>query len=410
MISDIARLFKSSPWFLLFSIGYLITGIGSGLTSVAIYGALSQQAASTEVFALAFAFSVLPSLASTNMGMYLGRRLKPLTVLIVAEVCGALCLLIPLTAVKTGNTSLLTVAIMLPSLFAGIGVYSYAEICKRAFSDHEFSAVAAVQTISFSAVTIVGIGIGSILYPSLSSTVYFIADCASFICAIALLLCARRRLAASRTAEVNQIGVVAPASQTLRGFSPHQLLAILLLPLLSVITAPAMALLPAKGAEFSSPKVAGLPVDAVNILLFARGLGQLLGPLLSTDRVTRMVFYSSKLRLGIFAVFIGIYYFVFWTDSLPLMWMAVVVAHIFSNIFFSTAYSFLLRSFSNEDAGFASVRSNQIQVLTLGLAAALSGFLAGYLSLQATLLAFALPGLLLTSWVFLKLKVQEVSR
>ncbi|MEJ2795526.1 hypothetical protein WAE56_19155 [Iodobacter sp. LRB] len=395
------KLLMSSRWYLWFTFSILITSIGSGLTAVAVFGALSKTAANPSDFALTFSMSVVPTLFSSEIGKYLGKWYRPFSVLIAAEIAGALSLLLPFYALETANVQMLSMALALPGLCTGLAVSAYHLINKRGFGEADYLHLARIETITFSAIAIVGTGIGGVLYPLLSSLLYFAIDALSYLLSLACLLYARSLIVDAALDRIDQETVV-----KLRFFSlrPDKKAILMIMPMLTLIAAPAMALLPVKGMEFNDFNVLGLIINPVLILLFARCLGQLIGPLLTSQSMVDRVFHSapgkSLLGLGFFLM----YLFAFYTRHLPLLILAVILAHVFSNILFAVSYSTMLTYFSEDEIGAASVFSYQSTTLILALMSLPPGFYANQYGLVSAMLIFSFPAVILMMAVFGRLK------
>ncbi|MCX7205504.1 MAG: hypothetical protein NT086_05855 [Proteobacteria bacterium] len=395
------KLLMSSRWYLWFSLGLLITNIGSGLTAVAVFGALSKTAAAPSDFALTFSVSIVPTLFSAEIGKYLGRWCKPFSILIAVEIGGVLSLLLPFYALASGNLLMLSMALALPSLFSGLAVSAYHTINKRGFGEADYLHIATIETISFSAITIVGTGIGGVIYPLLSSALYFALDALSYLLAMACLFYSRALIEDAALNRIDQEMVI-----KIRFFSLNleKKTILMIMPLLTLISAPAMALLPVKGLEFNDFKVLGLVINPVLILLFARCIGQLIGPLLTSQKMIDRLFYSawakSILGLGFFLM----YLLAFYSQSLVLVILAVILAHISSNVLFALSYSTMLSRFGEDEIGAASVFSYQSTTLILALFSLPPGFYADQYGLVAAMLLFSLPAVLVMMVVFVKLK------
>ncbi|AMC34540.1 hypothetical protein [Janthinobacterium sp. B9-8] len=395
------KLLKSSRWYLWFTLGLLITSIGSGLTAVAVFGALSKAAAAPSDFALTFSMSIVPTLFSSEIGKYLGKWCKPFSVLIAAEIGGVLSLLLPFYALDSGNLLMLSMALALPSLCSGLAVSAYHTINKRGFGEEDYLHIATIETLTFSAITIIGTGIGGVLYPLLSSPLYFALDALSYLLAMACLFYSRALIEDAALNRVDQEVVV-----KIRFFSLNleKKTILLIMPLLTLISAPAMALLPVKGVEFNDFKVLGLVINPVLILLFARCIGQLIGPLLTSqkmvDRLLHSAWAKSILGLGFFLM----YLFAFYSQYLILVILAVVLAHISSNILFAVSYSTMLNYFSEDEIGAASVFSYQSTTLILAFFSLPPGFYADQYGLVAAMLLFSFPAVWLMLAVFMAVK------
>lgn len=264
--------------------------MGAGLTQILVYGKLGELNATPSTFAATFAISVFPSFFSTQLGAWLTRRMEPFLILAAAELLGAVSICIPIFAIRENSEALLMISTFLPAVCSGLGLGAYSLICKQGFHDANFPAVSAIETITFSATVFLGTGLGAVLYPFVSMEIYLAVDIATYLIAAILIISARRPRLLQKSNEalpqVDDETQVPAMAFALRG---HKLRAFWLMPLLACITAPAMALLPAIGTRFSDATIAGVVVAPTVLLIFARSIGQLLGPLvLTSTRVTEL--------------------------------------------------------------------------------------------------------------------------
>jgi hypothetical protein len=161
-----------------------------------------------------------------------------------------------------------------------------------------------------------------------------------------------------------------------------------------------MALLPVKGLDFVEIKWLGLVINPVLMLLFARCIGQLIGPLVVSQKMVDYLFGSSLGKAGLGLMFFMMYLLAFYSSHFLLTFIAVVLAHIASNILYAVAYSTMLSRFSEQEIGPVSVLIYQITTLLLAVLALPAGFFANEYGLLNTLLLFSLPAVLLMFLVF----------
>ncbi|MDW5416611.1 hypothetical protein R6242_08520 [Iodobacter sp. CM08] len=403
---SVFKLLISSRWYLWFSLGYLITGIGTGLTGVAIYANLAKLDASPLDFAITFSVSVAPALLSSELGKYLSRYFKPFSILIAAELAGLFALILPFYALITASPRVLMLAVAVSSLFIGVGVAAYNMINKRGFTEEDYLQIATIETISFSAVAIVGTGIGSLIYPLVQHGVYFFIDAVSYLLAMACLIYSR---SISPQQVVDKIEEAVEATLRFASLNGDKKCALLIMPLLTIISAPAMALLPVKGLAFAEIKWLGLLIHPVLMLLFARCLGQLIGPLVVNQKIVDYLFGSSLGKSGLGLMFFMMYLLAFYSTSFTLVFIAVVLAHIASNMLYAVAYTTMLSRFSEQEIGPVSVLVYQITTLLLAGLALPAGFLANQYGLFNTLLLCSLPAVLLMFLVFNRIAALDKS-
>ena len=246
MLSEILHLLKTNRWFALLSVAYLLSTIGSGLTQVVVYGELAQRHASPFGFSLAYVFSILPSVLALHVGRRMLERLSPISILVISEAVGALGVLVPFTALRFDSVSLLVASSLLPAISVGIGVPAYSLLLKRGFVDKDFATVSAIESISLSSHIILGVGVGTLLFPFLARDVYLGVDLLTYVVSIGLLIASK----GSTPVNVNAVDThmsISNAQEARKSVRPVVYWSI---PVVAALISPAMALLPAAGDHF----------------------------------------------------------------------------------------------------------------------------------------------------------------
>lgn len=394
MLSDIARLLRCHPWFLLLTLASIVSGAGSGLTDTVAYGNLADLHVAPMWFAVMYAATMAMGVVSLQLGKKVLAHLRVLTVLIAAEMLGLIALALPWAALHFHHRALFVAGDTLTMLYLGLAYPALSVLIRNGFTHDEMPAATAVDTLAFSAVVILGRGAGAFLYPYVASTTLLMVDAASFFIGAALILASARANQPLFSRLQPEMPVQHPSIRGLRG---ARLRAFLLPVVLSLVTAPALALLPSVGVRFNGLTLGKVLLAPTLLALFARNLGQISGPLVLRGEAADGVFRDSGLLIGLIAAFCVSYGVVVSTHSFLLVLAAVALAHTCSSMVFNIAYTARLRRFAPEETAAVSVRAAQLTLLVQSSLALCAGWLAERLGLRESLVVLVLPGMLLAS-------------
>jgi DHA3 family macrolide efflux protein-like MFS transporter len=393
MYKLIFQLFRRKPWYLNFIFGMFISGIGSGLTQTAVYWQLGIMHAPALGFGVAFAASLLPGLVSSHIGAVLTKSIGPFRVLLLAECGGAISLAIPWLGVHFGSTGLFAVSTFLPGFFGGLCVGAASEIMKTNFGDKEYPALAALDAILFTGTVIFANGLGAVIVTFVSIQTFLRFDALTYVVGGIALLVAMRYATPVGTAPSNS-----PEMETSDWrFSIRQRRAFYAMPLLAVVTTPAMALLPAFGAHSGIVSIGGISVGNTVAFLFARSLGQLIGPFVIRIGAIEGIFGSAPKMLSLVISFVGLYAAAFSAINVWISLALVVAAHISTNVLFVAIESSLFSAFPQSGFAGLMVRRYQIQVLLMAVMSIVATSATAYLSVIQSYLIFTLPALVIFS-------------
>lgn len=223
-----------------------------------------------------------------------------------------------------------------------------------------------------------GVGLGVLLYGALPAAVLLLLDATSYVAAAVLIIQASRQLRMLPMTAPSRDGAFSPKT-----LSPTQRKALIILPALTLVSVPAMALLPVLH-HTADPK-------ATLWLLFARSVGQLLGPLVVPDRLTRHGARTERPILLCLAGFIGCYAALPGADLLQACAL-VLLAHLLSNMVFALGYCALLQRFDAAQVAAASGYSYRGHVLIAALTAPAAGWAAESLPAVGVLLVLGAAG------------------
>jgi MFS family permease len=397
MLPEILRLLRRHPWFLVLSLAYIVSGAGSGLTDTVVYGNLADLHATPMWFAAMYAVTMAMGVVMLQFGKKILAHLHVLTVLLLAEALGLSGLAMPCMALHLHSQILFVLGDALSMLYVGLAYPAFSVLIRNGFTQSEMPAATAVDTLTFSAIVILGRGVGAFLYPYVASTTLLLADAASYLIGAVLILSAvraNRLLFAKLHPDVPRDD---PAIKGLRGARRR---AFFLPVLLSLVTAPALALLPSIGVSFSGLTVGRVLLAPTLLALFARNMGQITGSLALRGDTLAGVFQSPRILLALIASFFASYIVAMSSRSFMLVLAVIAIAHMCSSMVVTVAYTARLRRFSAEETASVSVRGAQLMLLVQSTMALCAGWLAERLSLRDAFLALALPALaVVAAWL-----------
>ncbi len=389
------KLLRNNSFYLVICLSGLISNIGAGLTQVAVYGELAKNNAPTYYYTLAYSFALLPGIFSSSIGVYLAYRYRWNYILIFAEILGALFLIFPILGIKYHSFPLLIISEFSSCFIIGLIGPILAVFTRHTFADAELPLVSYIETYIFSTQAIVGIGVGSFLYKFSDSSIYLYLDFFSY------LISAGALWIFSIYFQINQLQVLPEKKEKNRfqwnSFTNTQKLSFLLLLILTVIGVPAISLLPMVALRCSQTN---LPENTVVLFLFAKVLGQLLGPFFTRSK--NFDEYQKKPIKLVFncVIFLMCYIFSYVLASEYIGFFLITIAHIFSNIFFVIAIYVIKRNFSEGEIGIVYTRQYQAQILLIFILSIATGLLSKYINFVPLILSTSLIGigaLILTS-------------
>jgi hypothetical protein len=390
MLAEILHLLSKHRWFTLLSVAYLLSTIGSGLTQVVVYGELAQRHASPLGFSLTYVFSILPAVFALYVGKRMLEGMRPISILVFSEAVGALGVVVPFAALRFDSVSLLVASSLLPSISVGIGVPAYSLLLKRGFIVKDFATVSAIESISLSSHIILGVGVGTLLFPFLARDAYLGVDLLTFVVSIGLLIASKK----SAPVVVNAIDKHVPSLDAKGTQNSVRTVVYWPIPVVAALTSPAMALLPAAGDQFLPVTWIDLSPNASLALLLARGASQLLGPALIKHRTVNELYKNKWAMAAYFAGFSTLYVVALASSSLLVACLCVLTAHILAYALSATVQTALFKKFTERDLVAVSSRTYQVQIISAslpgllaGLVAESIGILGSYLSLTFIVVA-----------------------
>jgi hypothetical protein len=353
----ILRTLRQHRWFALLGAALLLSSIGNGLTYVIVFGKLLTLEAKPSVLTLAYILALAPGIPGSYLAEKLLSKMPPIPVLILSEITGFIGLALPLWSLFSDNQILLLSSQAVAAFAGGMMVPVLSQTLKSGLKPAELPAASGMETFIFAANVILGIGPGTLLYGRIPTFAILALDALSFVIGGLLLFAAHKAYQPICTPEHSEV----VQALNWRGLTQRQRRSLLLLPSLALVGAPAMALLPALAPNFN-----GSSSDSGLMLLLARSVGQLIGPLLLSE--AQLQRHAGRLNVAVtfLALFICCYALVSITDRQWLAMLLIVMAHIFTNIVYVLATLNIMRTFPVALTGRAMAKSWRLQlVITL---------------------------------------------
>lgn len=391
MFLILLRSMRKYPWLRILVSALICSSVGSGLTFIMVFGELTRLNAAASSFALAFILSTSPGFLGSFAGKYLLARTEAKYCFMIAEVTGALGLVIPWYGLAHDSVTILQLAGVASSLSAGITVPAISHYTKARLDPEDIGAGALIDTLVFACQVLFGIGVGVFLYGKVQSNTYLLANLFSYVLAIVLIL------SLSKLKEHAENNVYARSLP--EALSSRQRASLYLLPALAMTGAPAMSLLPTLIHSADGQK------NTMLFLLLSRSVGQLLGPFLIKEE--RYKNQSSLFIITCMGAFIVCYSLVPIIPYLILSLLLVFCAHIFSNIIYSLGWYSLLTNFDNDQVAAASASSFRKQIVTGAVMSIFAGALADRIGSPLALIICSVTGLFLSSMLILYVKRQS---
>ncbi|OFA16342.1 hypothetical protein A4U49_07890 [Acidithiobacillus ferrivorans] len=352
--------------------------------------------------------SMIPSLFATQLGVWTLRVTGPITNIVAAELVGAIGVLIPWLGAQNHSKLLLITGSMIPGMIGGVAVASYGYILKQVLQDDDYPAYSAIDALAFSASTVMGTGFAAILYNIVQIKLYFIGDIVSYFLAASLFIYIglKYNYNPSFTDLVNSSH--ANIKQRMPKLHGVRLRAFLLLPTVAACTGSALALLPALGDRFATLHVASFAVSSTVLLIFARTIGQAIGPFVFPPARINAMFGINYMIIGLVSAYIFLYTIAFSISltaaAILLVILLVILAHIASNIVFVVSNTAVFKYFKAAEIPLVSVRINQLTTLILLVVAVVAGKIATETSMMLGLIFLSLPSLALLALIVLTIK------
>jgi MFS family permease len=329
-----SRLIRTNRNVRLLWVAQFISELGDWLYSVAIYSLILEVTNSATAVAFAFMLQVLPQTIIAPAAGVLNDRLSRRKLMIVADCARAVITFCMLFGQSPGSAWLLYVLLFLETLFWGMFEPGRNAVIPNITSSSEESMVAnALSSVTWSVGLALGSGVGGLLAAAFGRDTVFVINSLSFVVS-ALLIGAMRfnepHLESAEPFHARELADFSPIAEGIR-YVRHdpRLIATLFVKTGTAILGANWIILPVYGERMfpvgSETKTAGML--GMSLLFCARGVGALIGPLVAGRWSGHN---EQRMRSGITLAF-GIaalgYVTVSWAPSLPVVCLAVALAH-----------------------------------------------------------------------------------
>ena len=276
-------LFRENHFYLFILIGLTLSSIGSGLTQVAVYGALNKMGGTPFDFALGLVVSLIPGIFAGWFAANLIKLYDSFLLLVLAQVFGAFAIFLVFYTSSIDNKYVLYFAEFIGCLISGFIFPLIQKIIKDYIQEKYLKMIIKLESALFSVNIILGVGVGSLIFDQVGGRSFFIIDIITYVISAVMLYFASRLSLIRINSEVNDIENQ-EKSYIFRSFDAKKLNAFLLLPLLCLAMAPGMALLPYFGSKHGQSVIFfGLTLTPAVVFIFAKCLGQMIGPFCVKD-------------------------------------------------------------------------------------------------------------------------------
>ena len=171
-----------------------------------------------------------------------------------------------------------------------------------------------------------------------------------------------------------------------------------------------MALLPVIGLKYGQNiKIFGLILTPALLIMFAKTVGQLLGPTLLSPHSIERNFSNTKLLMFCSFSFIGLYVLASYSMNLPLALLMIIGAHTLSNVIYTIGTYSAKIYFNAEEIASVSSCQYQLQLAAITILSLVAGAITDYIPLSVAI-GLGLP-LVILFWIFIRLpfSVRDVS-
>jgi MFS family permease len=361
---------SSKPFFLRVMAAIFVSGVGTSLTAVAVYQELSRRNVGPAGFAIAYAAGLLPGLLTSMLPASHARKWHLGKVMIVAEIVGLLSLVFPFLGVEKAHIGWLLVSEAMASAVGGFLVPLFKSLERASFAEEEFPQLASLDTFLFTANFVLAQGIGALIASQLPLRAFLALDALTYVVALLLIVPVAARAPA--------LGIDDDSRRIRVHLQVHQKRALFILPWLALVCAPPMILLPARGAEWglSFRIIGALSIAPVLLLMCARSLGQILGPVVALKLDMRRLSDAAWALPSALLAYLILYLGAYRSSSLVVVAALVVLAHTASNVVYTVGTFQMLKAFNPEETVWASGWIYRLMTLITGVSGLLMGAVA----------------------------------
>lgn len=368
--------FYKNPDYFFLTIGSLLSAVGVSFSAVAIYAELERIHAGPLMFTLMFILETAPGVLGAWIANRYFCKVRLDKALFGCELIAGFLMILPIVGVAISSLSLMFVAAFVGSFTVGFMLPYHNTHVKRIVIDDDLKIVTFLSNYGFTLVFILGCLGGSILYSFLGSIRFVLVDMLSYFVSCFFTWKAYNFRPSNFAPQVEVSERYRPLT-LLKNTTFDQKKAIFLNLLLIVNCSPCTALLSSLSSEYRDEwSKINFFLPLALVLISFKVLGQVLGPFcVSKFKLDELLKVKLIVPSCIF-LFLIFYFFIFSTPNIYLLFLFVVIAHIFSNVVFILGYYSFLRFFDDKQIGSYSVLSHQLSIFLLVLSSLWSGWVA----------------------------------
>lgn len=283
----------------------VVSELGDWIYAVAIYSLLLEATGNASSVAIAVVLQVFPQVLVAPVAGVLNDRLSRKRIMISADLARAVIVLTMLFASRAGWIWAIYCLLFLETLMWGFFEPGRSATVPNIAREGELVIANALSSATWSTTLALGAGLGGIVAAFLGRDAVFILNSASFLLSATLLSGMRfkeRHVDSSRPPSLRELAGFTPIAAGARYITARpRLVALLLAKVALGFLGVQWVLLPIFGERVFPMSVAGIGAQrgamlSMSLLMSARGVGALLGPLFSTQWTGER---RARLRSGI---------------------------------------------------------------------------------------------------------------
>jgi MFS family permease len=323
------RLVRGNRNFRLLWFAQAVSELGDWLYSIAIYSLLLELTGSAQSIAIAVVFQELPQLIAAPAAGVLNDRLSRKRIMIFADLARAVIVLAMLAVRSREWVVLVYVLLLAETVMWAFFEPARSSVIPNITGPEELLVANSVSSTTWSVNLAIGSAVGGVVAVAFGRDTVFLVNALSFVVSARLLRgmrFAEPPLAMAPPMKARGLADFTPVAEGLRYVGGNaRLLATLLVKAGLGLASTSWVLIPVLGERHFPVTAAGLDprragMLGMSLLMGARGIGALVGPLVSGYWARRR---DSRLRLGILAGFVANAAGYVVLGVAPSLWLAV---------------------------------------------------------------------------------------
>ncbi len=367
--------------YVLIFLSMIIIGIASGFIQVILYNLLSSNNYSPFFFTLAFLAGLIPGILSSHLGTNLVLHAYQHIYLTFVNIFFALAVGLILLFHLSDNVFLLLVLECITSAVLGIFFPILQTVIKNTFKDERLALAAKIDVYAFSFQIIFGIGAGAVLINKVSAEEMLVIDLFLFLISGLVVFFAQD----DKPLNGEHTKAISKEASLFRDYTSKQKRAFLMMPLLMLVGSPLSALLPSLNDKFGPIMILNFELKPVHYLLISRSLGQLIGPLLVPKGLFSRIAKSNGVMLSFLVLFTLFYALLDFAGNPLVLLVVVIVAHAFSNMFYSLSFYLLQVEFAADQIPSVSGKQYRFNLTASLISTLFFGMVSNYSGAQVVL-------------------------